>query len=278
MRPASSRVDRHHLGVRHDVGPADLEDARQRLRVLDRGDEVAQDVADRDRLAAGVHPLRRHHHGQHLGEVAQHLEARRAGADHDGGAELDRLDRARGEHPTDVVAAAEMLAQVGVVVTESTEVDDAPDTRPLGGTPEVLGDGPFARDPVGALTDAVDEEHRDVDAVHRLAEVAADVGAHDLDVRTPGRRVELAGIAHDTSHGVPAREQLGHEPTTDIARRTGDEHTHRSVQLAMSSRARARRLCASLPPLITYAVRRVTRHPSAVRRNSQWLPETRHVS
>ena len=50
-------VHRHHLGVGDDVGPADLEHPRQRPRFLDDRHEVAQHVADRDRLAPRVHPL-----------------------------------------------------------------------------------------------------------------------------------------------------------------------------------------------------------------------------
>ena len=150
--------------------------------MLDRADEVAQHVADRDRLAPGVHPLRRDHHRQHLGEVAQHLEARRARADDHRGAQLDRLDRARGEHLADVVPAAQVVAELGVVVAEPAEVHDATDAGGLGRAPEVLGDRPLARHPVGAVADAVHEEHRDVDVGHRLGEVTGDVGPDDLDV------------------------------------------------------------------------------------------------
>jgi hypothetical protein len=108
-----------------------------------------------------------------------------------------------------------MRAQIGVVVTESTEVDDAPDTRLLTGAPEVLGDGPFAGDPVGAFTDAVDEEHRDLDTVHRLTKVAADIRralSRRPEARVPF--VELAGIAHDTPHHVPARDSGTSRPPT----------------------------------------------------------------
>ena len=94
---------------------------------------------------------------------------------------------------------------IGVVVTESTELDDTPDTRLLTGAPEVLVDGPFPGDPVGAFTDAVDEEHRDSTrsiASRRSPPTLATLSRRP-DARVPF--VELAGIADDTPHHVPAR-------------------------------------------------------------------------
>ena len=235
------RVDRHHLGVRHDVGSTDLEDARHGFGVFDGGDEVAQHVANRDGLAARVDPFGGDHDRQDLGEVSQHLETRRTRADDDGGTKLDRLDRSRGEHLPDVVAAAEMRAEVGVVVAEPAEIDDARHSGRFGGAPEVLRDGPFSGHPVGALADAVDEEHRDVDAFHRGAQVAADVGAHHLDVLVPRCRVELAGIPHHAADGVSSCEELGDETAADIPRCAGDEYSQLSMRhcdLAASSRQR----------------------------------------
>ena len=48
-------------------------------------DEVAQHVADGDRLDPDAHPAGRDHHRQALGQVAQHLERGRAGSDDHGG-------------------------------------------------------------------------------------------------------------------------------------------------------------------------------------------------
>ena len=67
----------HHLQVGQDVGAADVERPVDLGRQRHRLDQVVQDVADGDGLDAVVHPGRREHHGQALGEVAQHLEARR---------------------------------------------------------------------------------------------------------------------------------------------------------------------------------------------------------
>ena len=119
--------------------------------------------------------------------------------------------------------AAQVVAQLRVVVTEASEVHDAADAGGLGRTPEVLGDRPFAGDPVGALTDAVHQEDRDVDAGHGLGEITRDVGPHDLHVVVPRGCVQLARVAHEAADRVPTGEELGHEPTTHVARRAGDE-------------------------------------------------------
>ena len=81
----------HHLAVGDDVGPADVE-ASVRGRVeLDRTHEVAEYVANSDRLHERAHPTRRDHDREPLGQVTEHLERCRSAADdhaglqHDGG-------------------------------------------------------------------------------------------------------------------------------------------------------------------------------------------------
>ena len=192
--------------------------------MLDDRDQIAQHVPDRDRLAAGVHPLGRHHHREHLGEVPQHLEARGAGADDDRGAQLDRLDRSGREPDPDLVAAPQVVAQLAGVRAEPAEVHDATDPGRLGRGAEVLGDRILAFDPVRALADAVHEEHRHVDPVHRGREIAGDVTRDHLHLGAPRCRVELAGITRQAPHPVPVGEELGHEPAADVTGRSGDEH------------------------------------------------------
>jgi hypothetical protein len=51
-------------------------------------DQVVEHVADGDGLDAGVDPAGTHHDRHALGEVADHLERERPGADDDRGAEL----------------------------------------------------------------------------------------------------------------------------------------------------------------------------------------------
>ena len=68
-------------------------------------------------------------------ERADDLEREAAGADHDRGAELDRLDAGGGEQAPDLLAAREMRRQVGARA-EPAEVDDPPDARVAGGLGE----------------------------------------------------------------------------------------------------------------------------------------------
>ena len=77
---AQPGVGPHHVAVREDVRAADLDDPGH-LGVVERAHEVVEHVADADRLAARAHPAGRDHHRQPLGEVAQDLERRAAGAD-----------------------------------------------------------------------------------------------------------------------------------------------------------------------------------------------------
>ena len=220
-------VDRHHFGIRDDIGAPDLENPRESTRLFDHCDEVTEHVADGDRLAARVDPFRSDHDGEDLGEIAQHLEARGPRADDDGGTKLDYFDRTRGEDFADVVAAAQVHAEFAVVVSEPAEVDDPTNAGGLCGSSKVLRDGAFAGDPVLAFSDAVHEKHRDIDAGHRRAEVLGNVGLHDLDPPTPRCRVELARVAHDAPDAVPTVEERRHEPSTHVARRARDENSRR---------------------------------------------------
>ena len=85
----------------------------------------------------------------------------------------------------DLVPTPEVRAELGAVVAQAAEVDDAADAGVFRRGAEVLRERPLALDPVGALADAVHQEHGDVDVGHRLGQIAADVGADDLHVVPP---------------------------------------------------------------------------------------------
>ena len=55
------RVPQHHVTIGHDVGAADLVDARNAIRKVERGYEIAQDVRNGYRLRTRGHPSRRNH-------------------------------------------------------------------------------------------------------------------------------------------------------------------------------------------------------------------------
>ena len=84
------------------------------LPMVQRPDEVGQRVGDPDRLAAGGHPAWRDHHGQALGQVAQDLERRAPGPDHDRGPELRDGDAVASELGAHVVPAGEMVGPLAL--------------------------------------------------------------------------------------------------------------------------------------------------------------------
>ena len=120
---AEAGVGPHHVAVREDVRAADLDDARH-LRVVERADEVVEHVGDADRLAAGPHPAGRDHDRQALGQVAQDLERRAAGSDDHRRPELGDRHAMCGELGAGLVAAGQVVGEVGGIVAQTAEVDD----------------------------------------------------------------------------------------------------------------------------------------------------------
>ena len=132
---AEAGVRPHHVAVREDVGAADLDDARH-LRVVERADEVVEHVGDPDRLATGPHPAGRDHDRQALGQVAQDLERRAAGSDDHRRPELGDRHAMCGELGARLVAAGQVVGEVGGIVAQAAEVDDPRHA----GTPRRLGE------------------------------------------------------------------------------------------------------------------------------------------
>jgi hypothetical protein len=86
-------VSVHHLAVAQHIGAADVEGAVDVGQHLGGGLQVVENVAHGDGLDEVTHPARCGHVRQHVGEVPDHLERGRPGADHDAGLERD------GGHP-----------------------------------------------------------------------------------------------------------------------------------------------------------------------------------
>ena len=86
----SGGITLHHLFVTEYLGPANLEDTTDIQRDVCGKHQVAKNVTDSDGLSAGVHPPRRDHRRQTLGEIAKHLERRRPRTDNDGCTQFDR--------------------------------------------------------------------------------------------------------------------------------------------------------------------------------------------
>ncbi len=221
-------VAAHHVEVREDLGAADVEGAADVAGHPGTADQVAQHVADGDGLDAGAHPARGDHHGQPLGEVAEHLEGRRAGADDDGGAEHGGGDPGV-EEDAPYLGAGAQVGREGVAGDpaggESAQVDDAAHAGGAG----LLGEG--ARGPaVGLLEVApgaqgVHEVVGDVDALHGGGERrgVGDVAPDGLRLARPGVVAQFLGGAGEAPDPVSGLDQLGDEPAADVAGGAGDQ-------------------------------------------------------
>ena len=118
------RVPLHHLAVGQDVGAADVEPAAD-VRGHRRGaDQVAQHVADRDRLDAVVHPARHGHRRQALGQVAHHLERRRARPEDHRGAQHGGRHAGGQQDLADLGARRQVRGEVLALGVQPAEVDD----------------------------------------------------------------------------------------------------------------------------------------------------------
>ena len=113
-----------HVAVGQHRAAADVEDLAGRARLAEAADEVAHDVADRDRLAPRRHPLRRHHRGQAPRQVAHDLERRRARSDDHGGAQLGHRHAGLAQRVAGRLAAREVLRQLVALAAEARQVDD----------------------------------------------------------------------------------------------------------------------------------------------------------
>ncbi len=157
--------------------------------------------------------------------MADHLERRGAGSDDHARLQRDGRHAAREEHVADGLAAREVLRELRGVGVEAAEVHDAAHARGLRGGRDVLGGGALRRREVALGSHAVHEVVEDVDAVDRGPERrgVGEVAAHHLHVVATGHVGEAPGIPHEHAHAEAGLEETGHEPTADVARRSGHE-------------------------------------------------------
>ena len=111
-QPGDRGVPLHHVAVGEDVRPADVEPAADLGRHRRAADQVVQHVADGDRLDPGVQPARGDHHRQPVGEVAEHLEGRRAGADDDRGPQYGRRHSGGEQDLADLATGVQVRRQL----------------------------------------------------------------------------------------------------------------------------------------------------------------------
>ncbi len=221
LQAALSRVLVHQFAVRGDVGAADLEDLTTARVEVAGCEEVGDHVLDRDRLCPGLHPARRDHDRQPLGQSPDHLEGEASGADDDRRAELDRLDAGFAQETADFLPAFEMAGEVAPGA-EPAEVDDplhsgfarrfSEDRR----RPAVeLGE-------VGVGAHRVDEVVRDVDALERPRDR---LGVEHItsDDFEPRLRRDRVGPAREAAHALSFLEEGAKETASDVAGRAGEK-------------------------------------------------------
>ncbi|RPK63558.1 hypothetical protein EES44_15635 [Streptomyces sp. ADI96-15] len=218
----------HQFAVREDVGAADVEGAVDLCGHGGGADQVGEDVADGDRLHAGVDPARGDHQRQPLGEVAEHLEGGGAGAQHHGGAQHGGGHPGVEEDAADLGARAQVRGEPALGDTfggEAAQVDDPADAGLAGlagEDPGRLAIGPLE---VGAGAEGVDEVVRHVDAAHRLPYRAGvgDVALDHLGALGPGQIAQFARGTGEGADPVAGVQQGGGQAAADVAGGAGDQ-------------------------------------------------------
>ncbi len=210
VKSAGGRVGRDHLAIRGDVGAADLVDARLHG---ERADEIADHVAQRDRLDRGADPAGADHEREALGEVAEHLERDAPGAEHDRRAQLDDRDPSTRQRGADFLTAREVFGCR--VVAEAAEIDDAADTARRGRPPESLGEPAV----VGAEVARAERVHEVVGDLVSGQGVAQRVLVAYVDRVAHGARQvgRVARANAPTSCPAPTRAPQSARPTNPLA-------------------------------------------------------------
>ena len=224
--PGFRGVFLHHARVAEDLAAADVEGAVDRALQRCRPDEVVQHVAHGDRLDLVAHPAGGGHQGQRLGQVPDHLERRRTGADHDAGLENDGVDRTVEEDLAHGFAGPHVGGELGVGGVQAAQVDDPVHAGVGRGPRRGLGHRLFLGFEARSGRHGVDQVVKHVDAVQGRAQGIAVVEAalDDLDVGQPRNAGDLGRRADQDLHGVPGLQQPGDQTAADVAGGAGDEH------------------------------------------------------
>jgi hypothetical protein len=119
----------HHLGVRQNIRPTDLEDASFGLLGLKDPDEIANDIRQRNRLRAGRRPLRHHHRWKMGDELPGDFPGNAAVPDDDSGPEHGDRDTTARQQVLNLSPGLQMRGQVRIVAAQAAEIDHPLETR-----------------------------------------------------------------------------------------------------------------------------------------------------
>ena len=244
-----TRLDRvavHHLAVAQHIGAADVDGAVHVGRHPRRAEQVVQHVAHRDRLDAVAHPLRRRHVRQHFGEVAHHLERRRARPDDDAGLQHERRHaRCRaGSRPTST-RERRCGDSCDVFGVQAAEVHDAADGWPRPRPPR--RSRPLPR---SASLEALAGAHRVHEVVEHVDVPRPLAPTADGSVASPSTTSTLlpqsnaatrVRIAREHAHPVAGVEQARHEAPAEVAGAAEHEGERRgAVRARQGAQSRSR--------------------------------------
>ncbi|EOY45544.1 putative integral membrane protein [Streptomyces lividans 1326] len=218
----------HHLPVGQDVRAADVEGPGHLPRHGRAAHQGAQHVPHGDRLDAGVDPAGRDHDRQPFGEVAQHLEGRRPGADDDRRAQHGRGHAGGQQDAADLGPRAQVRRQFALRHPgrgQAAQVDDAPHACRGGALGEGARRPPVGRLEVVATTQRVHQVVGHIDALHRPRHRVGvgHVAPHHLGLAGPRMVAQPVRGAGQAPHPVSGVEQFGHETPPDVSGRAGDQ-------------------------------------------------------
>ena len=116
----------HHFFVTEEIRAARIQYLALSLGQFGNADQIGQQIIQRNRRRAGLHPFRRDHDRQVINQVANHFVGSRTGADNDGGANFDHRHRA-GPQALAGIAPREQMLGTGAFRNDAAEIDDTLD-------------------------------------------------------------------------------------------------------------------------------------------------------
>lgn len=206
--PHAEGLRRHHheLAVRQDLGGADVVRLPLARSPTDDVFEERDDIVERDRLRAGLHPFRADHDRQTPRQLGEHVVGRAAAPEDEPRAQDGDRHALRAERFLDLAATLQVRGQ-RAVRDQPAQVDDLAHPAALGRAREVVG-----AEEIEVRKISLREARRGRHAVH---EVESDVSAGQARLRLP--EIEEIGRAEFGKFPAILRHPTGH--ADDVAAR-----------------------------------------------------------